>query len=102
MWEGARRSVLADTEVAVSGLDGANASATVGDPGYELRALSEAVDLLVVGSRRWGPVARLVSGGVGETLVADASCSRIIVPRPVTPQRRRSRDSRGDRSPIVA
>jgi nucleotide-binding universal stress UspA family protein len=54
----------------------------VGDPGYEMRAFSGAVDLLVVGSRRWGPVARLVTGGVGETLVTDASCSVLIVPRP--------------------
>ena len=65
-------------------------SATVGDPGYEMRAFSEAVDLLVVGSRRWGPVARIVTGGVGETLVTDASCSVLIVPRPSAARRARS------------
>ncbi|MGO9901036.1 MAG: universal stress protein [Solirubrobacteraceae bacterium] len=56
--------------------------AVIGDPGLELRTLSENVDLIVVGSRRWGPFARLVAGGVGETLVTDASCSVLIVPRP--------------------
>jgi nucleotide-binding universal stress UspA family protein len=62
----------------------------VGDAGYELRALSKTVDLLVVGSRRWGPVARLVSGAVGETLVADANCSILIVRRPSESRGRRT------------
>ena len=55
-----------------------------------MRACSEAVDLLVVGSRRWGPMARIVTGGVGETLVTDASCSVLIVPRPAPARRARS------------
>jgi nucleotide-binding universal stress UspA family protein len=54
----------------------------LGDPGRELRSLSEDVDLIVVGSRRWGMLARVVTGGVGETLVADAGCAVVIVPRP--------------------
>ena len=83
MWEQGRRDVLAETEAAISRLGlGAEVSATVGDPGYELRRASELVDLLVVGSRRWGPLARLTAGGAGETLVSDAGCSVLIVPRP--------------------
>ena len=54
----------------------------LGDPGHELRKLSDHVDMIVVGSRRWGLLARLVTGGVGETLVADAGCPVVIVPRP--------------------
>ena len=57
-------------------------SSVLGDPGRELRSLSDDVDLIVVGSRRWGPIARVVTGGVGETLVADAGCPVVIVPRP--------------------
>ena len=57
-------------------------STVLGDPGHELRSLSDDVDLIVVGSRRWGLVARVVTGGVGETLVADAGCAVVIVPRP--------------------
>jgi nucleotide-binding universal stress UspA family protein len=83
MWKDARAKALAEAETAASRLEvAAEVSATVGDPGYEMRAFSQAVDLIVVGSRRWGPVARLVTGGVGETLVADARCSVLIVPRP--------------------
>jgi nucleotide-binding universal stress UspA family protein len=81
-WEPARESAQAVTtqELEALGVD-AGVSVTVGDPGYELRSLSEEVDLIVVGSRRWGPKARIISGGVGETLVADAGCSVLIVPR---------------------
>lgn len=83
MWEAARQTALAEAEAAASRLEvPAEVSATVGDPGHQLRALSKTVDLMVVGSRRWGPVARRVSGGVGETLVADANCSIVIVPPP--------------------
>jgi nucleotide-binding universal stress UspA family protein len=35
----------------------------------------------VVGSRRWGPVARLLLGSTGEALLHDARCSALIVPR---------------------
>jgi nucleotide-binding universal stress UspA family protein len=85
IWENARMTALAEAKAAVSRLDiAADVTATLGDPGYELRAFSQTVDLIVVGSRRWGPVARLVTGGVGETLVAEAGCSVIIVPRPAS------------------
>ncbi len=89
MWESARRSALAEAQAASRDFGVATeVSATVGDPGYEMRALSESLDLIVVGSRRWGPVARLVMGGVGETLVRDASSSILIVPRPSASRRR--------------
>lgn len=64
----------------------ARVEVTVGDPGYELRRFSSQVDLLVVGSRRWGTLARLFAGAVGETLVADAGCSVLVVPRPTRAQ----------------
>jgi len=53
-----------------------------GRPATSLHALSAEVDLLVIGSRRWGPLARLVLGGTGERLVHGAECSLLIVPRP--------------------
>ena len=102
VWEEKRRTALAETQTAVSKLAvPAEASATVGDPGYALRDFSATVDLLVVGSRRWGPVARLVSGGVGETLVTDAQCSTLIVPRP-QPPRRRTAAGQGHRKQVTA
>jgi nucleotide-binding universal stress UspA family protein len=52
-----------------------------GRPAKSLLGLSAGVDLLVVGSRRWGPVARLLLGSTGEALLHDARCSALIVPR---------------------
>jgi nucleotide-binding universal stress UspA family protein len=89
MWETARKNALGQTQEALAEFaPRSEVSATVGDPGSEMRAPSQAVDLVVVGSRRWGPVARLVTGGVGETLVRDASCSILIVPRPPASRKR--------------
>lgn len=53
--------------------------AEVGDPGLVLREASAHADLIVIGSRRWGTIARLVLGGVGEALAADCGSSLLIV-----------------------
>jgi nucleotide-binding universal stress UspA family protein len=52
-----------------------------GRPASVLLELSAEVDLLVIGSRRWGAVARLVLGSTGEALVQDATCPLLVVPR---------------------
>jgi nucleotide-binding universal stress UspA family protein len=74
--------LLADATARTPGLEG---EMRTGDPAEELaQAASEAdADLLVVGSRRWGPLARLVIGSTGEELVREAPCSLLLVPRPV-------------------
>lgn len=54
----------------------------LGRPADALLALSERVDLLVIGSRRWGPTARLLLGSTGEALMHDAACPVLAVPRP--------------------
>ncbi|MGZ4306581.1 MAG: universal stress protein [Solirubrobacteraceae bacterium] len=53
-----------------------------GRPADALLALSREVDLLVIGSRRWGPAARVLLGSTGEALLHDASSPVIAVPRP--------------------
>jgi nucleotide-binding universal stress UspA family protein len=55
-----------------------------GRPADALLALSREVDLLVIGSRRWGPLARVLLGGTGETLLHEAHCPMLVVPRPPT------------------
>jgi len=54
----------------------------VGEPAEELAAVAEHADLLMIGSRRWGPLSRLVIGSTGEELVRGAPCSLLLVPRP--------------------
>ena len=54
----------------------------LGRPANALLELSEEVDLLLIGSRRWGPVARVILGATGEALLHVASCPVLVVPRP--------------------
>jgi nucleotide-binding universal stress UspA family protein len=63
----------------------AGVQVTRGRSAASLRELSGEVDLLVIGSRRWGPMARLLLGGTGEALVHGAHCSLLVVPRPSAP-----------------
>ena len=53
-----------------------------GRPADALLELCERVDLLVVGSRRWGGAARVLLGRTGEALMHDASTAVLVVPRP--------------------
>jgi nucleotide-binding universal stress UspA family protein len=45
-------------------------------------ACEEGVDLLVAGSRRYGPVARVLLGSVSTQLIHKAPCPVLVVPRP--------------------
>ena len=53
-----------------------------GSPFDALRELCERVDLLVIGSRRWGGAARVLLGRTGEALMHDAGTAVLVVPRP--------------------
>ena len=52
-----------------------------GDPGHELAERSGAFDLLVVGSRGYGPVRHALEGNVSGTVMRLASCPVLVVPR---------------------
>lgn len=53
-----------------------------GRPADALLALSAELDLLAIGSRRWGPAARVLLGSTGEAVMHDAACPVVAVPRP--------------------
>lgn len=53
-----------------------------GDPASELARASEDADLLVVGSRGYGPVTRVLLGSVSRPLVRKATCPVLVTPRP--------------------
>jgi len=61
-----------------------DAEAVSGRPADALLSLSDEVDLMVVGSRRWGPTKRVLLGSTGEALVHDAACPVVAVPRPAS------------------
>jgi nucleotide-binding universal stress UspA family protein len=54
-----------------------------GDPVARLAQASERLDLLVLGSRRYGPVRTTLLGGVSSPLIDQAACPLVIVPRGV-------------------
>jgi nucleotide-binding universal stress UspA family protein len=53
----------------------------VGRPADRLIALTEAVDLMVVGSRGYGPLKAVLLGGVSGQLIRSAACPVIVIPR---------------------
>jgi nucleotide-binding universal stress UspA family protein len=53
-----------------------------GRPATTLIAQSGELDLLVAGSRGYGPVRRVLVGSVSRALVREASCPIVVVPRP--------------------
>jgi nucleotide-binding universal stress UspA family protein len=54
-----------------------------GVPSQSLADLSAEVDLIVIGSRRWGAAARLLLGGTGEALARTSQAPLMLVPAPV-------------------
>lgn len=53
-----------------------------GIPVDALIEVSGVVDLLVIGSRRWGTAARVLLGSTGEALMHSARYPILVVPRP--------------------
>jgi nucleotide-binding universal stress UspA family protein len=78
--ERAAREALA----AVDGRDvNAEIDALVDDPADALVHVSEHLDLLVCGSRGYGPLRAVLLGGVSRRVVAEAHCPVIVLPRGV-------------------
>jgi len=62
-------------------LEGVKGTAVYGLPGEELAAFGDELDLLVVGSRSYGPLRRLVLGSTSDYLERHARCSLLVLPR---------------------
>ena len=55
---------------------------TFGPPADSLIELCGEIDLLLIGSGRWGTVARVVRDSTGEALMRNANCPVMVVPHP--------------------
>jgi len=78
--------VLSDTSVdearsRIAELRGVEAHAAFGDPAEELALYSASLDLLVVGSRDYGPAGRLVHGSTTHRLARLARCPLLVLTR---------------------
>jgi nucleotide-binding universal stress UspA family protein len=65
----------------LAAIDGVSATVAYGAPGEELVALAKGLDLLIVGSRGYGPVRRLLHGSVSRYLVSHAPCPVLVLAR---------------------
>jgi nucleotide-binding universal stress UspA family protein len=83
-WGDALETVLAEAKEQMAALEGVQGEATVGVAGEELAAFGEGVDLLVVGSRGYGPVRALMLGSTSHYLSAHARCPLLVLPRAST------------------
>jgi nucleotide-binding universal stress UspA family protein len=56
----------------------------VGDPADELATQASDLDLLVIGSRGYGPLRSVLLGGVSAKVMRSAPCPVFVVPRAST------------------
>lgn len=66
----------------VESLGGVEPHGAYGHPAEELAAWSPSLDLLVVGSRGYGPIGRLVHGSTSQDLARRARCPLLVMTRP--------------------
>lgn len=65
----------------IAKLDGIEPHAAYGDPAEELAMYSASLDLLVIGSRGYGPIGRLVHGSTAQHLARTARCPLLVLTR---------------------
>jgi nucleotide-binding universal stress UspA family protein len=65
----------------IAGLGGVEPHAAYGNPAEELAVYSASLDLLIVGSRGYGPIGRLIHGSTSRELARTARCPLLVLPR---------------------
>jgi nucleotide-binding universal stress UspA family protein len=73
--------MLEEASARMKALPDLDGRAVYGLTGEELARFGDELDLLVVGSRGYGPVRRLVSGSTSDYLERHARCSLLVLPR---------------------
>lgn len=99
-WPQAAEELVERCAERLSQMEGVHGIATYGDPREELARFGKDLDLLIVGSRGYGPLRRLFLGTVSGYLLGQGPCPLLVLPRvPVTgekrPQRERAPTSAG-------
>jgi nucleotide-binding universal stress UspA family protein len=80
-WGTTLETVLSDAKRKMAKLEGVEGEAELGLAGEELAAFGDQVDLLVVGSRAYGPLRRLMLGSTSHYLAGHARCPLLVLPR---------------------
>jgi nucleotide-binding universal stress UspA family protein len=77
----ASRALTERVEHLSSGLAGVEGTIHAGRPADALVALTDTVDVMVVGSRGYGPLKAVLLGGVSGQVIRSAACPVIVIPR---------------------
>jgi nucleotide-binding universal stress UspA family protein len=83
-WPKVAVGLMDDKQRALRGLGDIEADATYGEPDEQLAHYSEHLDLLLVGSRGYGPVDSLFEGSSSRYLARHSRCPLVVVP-PLVP-----------------
>ncbi|HSC02317.1 MAG TPA: universal stress protein [Solirubrobacteraceae bacterium] len=75
------RQLVDDARAAIASHEGVEPHAAYGDPVEELTLYSASLDLLVVGSRSYGPVGRLIHGSTAQHLARSARSPLLVLTR---------------------
>ena len=75
------QAMLGEATARMKELPGVDGRAVAGLAGEELAEFGDQVDILIVGSRGYGPLRRLVLGSTSDYLERHARCSLLVLPR---------------------
>jgi nucleotide-binding universal stress UspA family protein len=80
------RRLLEDARGRIAALGGVEPRAAYGQPAEELALYSASLDLLIVGSRGYGPIGRLIHGSTSQQLAHSARCPLLVLARTARPK----------------
>jgi nucleotide-binding universal stress UspA family protein len=84
-----RRRVQGELDEALAGLDprldASGELVTDPHPAAVIDDATDDADLLVMGSRGYGPLGRVLLGGVASQVIRTAACPVVVTPRPPEP-----------------
>jgi nucleotide-binding universal stress UspA family protein len=79
--DGALEGLVDDARARIAALGGVEPHAAYGHPAEELGLYSASLDLLIVGSRGYGPIGRLIHGSTSRQLAHSARCPLLVLTR---------------------
>jgi nucleotide-binding universal stress UspA family protein len=79
--DGAPQGLVDEARARIAALGGVEPHAAYGLPPEELGIYSASLDLLIVGSRGYGPIGRLIHGSTSQQLAHSARCPLLVLPR---------------------
>ena len=80
-WPDVAKQVMDYERGRLRGLEDVEGDVSYGEPSEELAQFSQDLDLLIIGSRSYGPLGRLMSGSTSNYLAERGRCPLVVLPR---------------------